>query len=301
MPGTPPETTPSPSAPRRASAPVGSPPAAAPRGRSTPVLVPQEALTGQPDVPLNRSVTVVGTTDTCRLRLNSRTVSRHHAVFLVDGGTVVVADLASRTGVLVNAKPVHEAELKSGDRVQIGKFSFRFRSADVPAKTAPTPLAAPASAVVTGLLAIPLPGRIALVGRRETSDVALIGDPAVSAAHAAMFHAGGQWYVRDLGSRTGTTVNCQPVVQQAIGFGDRIGVGAATIQFEPAAAVSGHASLAGLSVVGPSDSGPIPLSLDDDDDDLSVTPIPLVPIGVSLADATPGRRHRDGDGAGRRG
>ncbi len=278
------------------SSPNGTPaPADAPRRRAVranPVLVPQEALTGQPDVPLSRAVTVVGSAETCRLALQSRTVSRHHAVFLVDHGTTVVADLASRTGVLVNAKPVHEAELKPGDRVQIGKFVFRYRSADVPPTDPPPPPAPAAAAVVTGLLSIPLPGRLALIGRRETSDVALIGDAGVSAAHAALFHAGGQWYVRDLGSRTGTTVNGKPIVQQAVHFGDRIGVGAATIQFEPAAAVVGHAPLAAglaLSDSGPlapplpTEDAPLPLVLEDEPADAA----PGMPLGVVTAGAVP--------------
>ncbi len=251
------------------------------------MLVPQEALAGQPDIPLNRSVTTVGSSETCRLVLQSRTISRHHAVFLVDGATVFVADLASRTGVLVNGKPVHEAELNAGDRVQIGKFTFRFRNADGPPAD-PTPAAPAASAVITGLLAVPLHGRIALVGRRETSDVALVGDSGVSAAHAALFHAGGQWYVRDLGSRTGTAVNGQPIVQQAIHFGDRIGVGAATIQFESAVAVPGHAAVDVAPTIGleapdplPTEVAPVPLPLDADD--LSAPAPPSMPFGLVAA------------------
>ena len=282
MPATPPTSA---TNSRRTAAPATG-------GRATPVLVPQEALAGQPDIPLNRAVTTVGSSETCRLVLQSRTISRHHAVFLVDGGTVFVADLASRTGVLVNGKPVREAELNAGDRVQVGKFVFRFRSADGPAPDA-GPVAPAASAVVTGLLAIPLHGRIALVGRRETSDVALVGDNAVSAAHAALFHAGGQWYVRDLGSRTGTSVNGQAIIQQAIHFGDRIGVGAATIQFESAVAVPGHAAvdashpLASTAAAEapaplPTELAPLPLGTEDVADVSSTEP-PSMPFGLVAA------------------
>ncbi len=249
----------------RGSAGTGGPsrvPAAA--GRPTPVLVPQDVLAGQPAVPLDRSVTTVGSSDTCRLTLTSRTISRSHAVFLVDDGQTFVADLASRTGVLVNGRLVREAELKTGDKVQIGKFAFRYRPADAAPPAVPHGPAPAAAAVVAGLLAVPLAGRVAMIGRRETSDVALVGDSAVSAAHAALFHAGGQWYVRDLGSRTGTTVNGQPVVQQPVHFGDRIGVGAATIQFEPAVAVPGHATVTpDLAPPRPTDAAAFDAGLDD--------------------------------------
>jgi pSer/pThr/pTyr-binding forkhead associated (FHA) protein len=258
------------------------------------VLVPQGALAGQPDIPLKRAVTTVGSSETCRLVLQSRTISRNHAVFLVDGPSTYLADLASRTGVLVNGKPIREVELKAGDRIQVGKFVFRYRSADGLAPD-PAPAAPAVAAVVAGLLSVPLPGRVALIGRKETSDVALVGDSAVSAAHAALFHAGGQWYVRDLGSRTGTTVNGDSVIQQAVNVGDRIGVGAATIQFEPVAAVAGHATVDLTPTVGltppaplPTPAGSIPLSVDFDADEpvadaTSASAAPSVPFGVVAA------------------
>jgi pSer/pThr/pTyr-binding forkhead associated (FHA) protein len=207
-----------------------------PGGRTTPVLVPQGALAGQPDVPLDRPVTTVGSNENARLHLVSRTVSKGHAIFVNSGGTTYVADMASRTGVLVNGKLVRDSELKTGDRVQIGKFVFRYRS---PANTAPAvaPAASPAAAViVVGSPAVPAKGRTVIIGRRETSDIAIPGDAGVSAAHAVIFQMDGRWYMRDLGSRTGTKVNDSPVHQQELKFGDRIVIGSTNILFQPGAA-----------------------------------------------------------------
>src|SRR3954454_15206353 len=96
--------------------------------RTTPVLVPQGDFAGKPDLPLDRPVTTVGSRHTNRLHLLSRSVSKAHALFVHSNGTTYVSDLASRAGVIVNGKAVRQAELKTGDRVQIGKFLFRFRA-----------------------------------------------------------------------------------------------------------------------------------------------------------------------------
>ncbi len=199
------------------------------------MLVPQAALAGQPDVPLDRPVTTVGSNDTARLHLVSRTVSKGHAIFVNSGGVTYVADLASRTGVLVNGKSIRDVDLKTGDRVQIGKFVFRYRS---PANLSPPPPASvpPAAAViVVGSPAKAIEGRVFQIGRRETSDICFPTDAAVSAGHAVIFEMDGKWYLRDLGSRTGTTVNGKAIHQHGLNFGDRINIGSSTILFQPGA------------------------------------------------------------------
>src|SRR4051794_5952458 len=107
---------------------ANSPEKPTPGSRATPVLVPQGEFAGKPDLPLDRPVTTVGSRHTCRIHLLSRSVSKAHALFVNSGGTIYVTDLASRAGVQVNGKPVKQAELKTGDRVQIGKFLFRYRA-----------------------------------------------------------------------------------------------------------------------------------------------------------------------------
>jgi pSer/pThr/pTyr-binding forkhead associated (FHA) protein len=207
-----------------------------PGGRTTPVLVPQAALAGQPDIPLDRPVTTVGSNDNARLHLVSRTVSKGHAIFVNSGGVTYVADLASRTGVIVNGKLIKDLDLKTGDRVQIGKFVFRYRS---PANLAPPPPAVmpPAAAViVVGSPAKSVDGRVFQIGRKENCDISFPLDAAVSAGHAVIFEMDGRWYLRDLGSRTGTVVNGKPIHQQVLNFGDRIVIGSSTILFQPGAA-----------------------------------------------------------------
>lgn len=73
---------------------------------------------------------------------------------------------------------------------------------------------------------------ITSLGRAPTNTVALADDTA-SLEHALVTLRGGQWWLEDLGSRNGTTVNGtkidQPVVVSA---GDVIGIGRARLMLE---------------------------------------------------------------------
>lgn len=54
--------------------------------------------------------------------LEDVTVSRHHAVFLVDGEGLTVTDLKSTNGTYVNGRRHETAALAPGDEVMLGKF-----------------------------------------------------------------------------------------------------------------------------------------------------------------------------------
>ena len=54
--------------------------------------------------------------------LGDVTVSRRHAEFTLEEGTLRVRDLGSTNGIYVNMVPVDDATLSPGDEVIIGKF-----------------------------------------------------------------------------------------------------------------------------------------------------------------------------------
>ena len=54
-------------------------------------------------------------------------VSREHTEIRLTAEGVVVADLGSRNGTLVNGWPIDEAVLQDGDEIQIGSYTFLFR------------------------------------------------------------------------------------------------------------------------------------------------------------------------------
>ena len=110
---------------------------------------------GKPEgkvIPLVGSSFKIGRGETCHLRPNSEQVSREHAEFSISNNTVIVRDLGSRNGTLVNGKALTaECLLKDRDLVQVGPLTFAVSISDVPAqavKAAPV-ATAPVAAVPT--------------------------------------------------------------------------------------------------------------------------------------------------------
>jgi pSer/pThr/pTyr-binding forkhead associated (FHA) protein len=58
--------------------------------------------------------------------LDDVTVSRKHATFRREGDVFLVRDVGSLNGTYVNRERIDEAELKTRDEVQIGKFRLVF-------------------------------------------------------------------------------------------------------------------------------------------------------------------------------
>lgn len=69
---------------------------------------------------------VIGRGSKCGLRLDSRYVSRHHAVLMVTADEVVVVDLRSTNRTLVNGKVITNQPLEHGDLLAIGNFRLRY-------------------------------------------------------------------------------------------------------------------------------------------------------------------------------
>jgi pSer/pThr/pTyr-binding forkhead associated (FHA) protein len=65
------------------------------------------------------------------LRLHDRMASRHHARISADGKTVVLEDLGSTNGTLVNNEEVRSlAVLTAGDLIQVGLSMLELRTLD---------------------------------------------------------------------------------------------------------------------------------------------------------------------------
>jgi FHA domain len=106
---------------------------------------------GKPEgkvIPLVGPKFKIGRGETCHLRPISEQISREHAEFTIDTGAVVVRDLGSRNGTLVNGKALTDAcQLKDRDLVQVGPLTFAVSIVDPPVAAvaaAPKPAAAPA-------------------------------------------------------------------------------------------------------------------------------------------------------------
>ncbi len=110
---------------------------------------------GKPEgkvIPLSGPKFKIGRGETCHLRPNSEQVSREHAEFTIESNAVIVRDLGSRNGTLVNGKALttEACKLKDRDLVQVGPLTFAVSIQDAPkpatAKPATAPAAPPAAA-----------------------------------------------------------------------------------------------------------------------------------------------------------
>jgi hypothetical protein len=70
------------------------------------------------------------------------------------------------------------------------------------------------------------------IGRAESSDIAMFGDPAVELTHAVLMHHGAEYSVEDAGSKTGTFVNDRRISERTVlHSGDLIRVGQNVMRF----------------------------------------------------------------------
>jgi two-component system, cell cycle response regulator len=73
---------------------------------------------------------VVGRATSAQLRLNDDGISRRHCRVLSIGGRVIIEDLGSANGTVVNGEMIQHQELKEGDKVRLGantmlKFTYQ--------------------------------------------------------------------------------------------------------------------------------------------------------------------------------
>jgi len=71
--------------------------------------------------------TRIGRAPGCELQVDSSSVSRHHALVLTNSRDVIIEDLHSTNGVLVNGRKVTRQLLTDGDILIIGEAQFRLR------------------------------------------------------------------------------------------------------------------------------------------------------------------------------
>jgi pSer/pThr/pTyr-binding forkhead associated (FHA) protein len=76
--------------------------------------------------PLERTQTTIGRTPDCDIFLDDVTVSRRHAIVAKGAARFTLQDLGSLNGTFLNRHRIEQAELESGDEVQIGKYRLIF-------------------------------------------------------------------------------------------------------------------------------------------------------------------------------
>jgi serine/threonine protein kinase len=71
--------------------------------------------------------TVLGRSSDCDIVVKAAEVSKRHCQVIVDGTRVLIEDLDSANGVLVNGEEVSRANLRDGDEVDVGGYVFQVR------------------------------------------------------------------------------------------------------------------------------------------------------------------------------
>lgn len=79
-------------------------------------------------VPLEKNKTVFGRQKSCDCSIVHPTVSREHFTIERTGGKFFLVDQQSGNGTFANGARVSWIELRDGDRIQAGPFSFMFKS-----------------------------------------------------------------------------------------------------------------------------------------------------------------------------
>lgn len=81
---------------------------------------------------LPSSVTFIGRRQDCDFCIPLNCVSRRHCEINMDNGNVMIRDLKSRNGTLINGRPIEEARLNPGDILKIGPVELVLQVNDNP-------------------------------------------------------------------------------------------------------------------------------------------------------------------------
>jgi pSer/pThr/pTyr-binding forkhead associated (FHA) protein len=96
----------------------------------TPMVARLRMLEGRPEtesVSIEEGTSIlIGRSVSCSVRLDDASVSRYHCVVTLRDGRLLIHDLASRYGTLVNNQAINimHKSLHHGDRISIGSAVF---------------------------------------------------------------------------------------------------------------------------------------------------------------------------------
>lgn len=92
-------------------------------------LTPTVVLPDGRRVPVDHDPFVIGRLPECAVVLQDPNVSRRHAEIRTRPDAIVVVDLGSTNGTLVNGSPVQESPLVDGDQITVGETVLRYELA----------------------------------------------------------------------------------------------------------------------------------------------------------------------------
>ncbi|MDE2306229.1 MAG: FHA domain-containing protein [Gammaproteobacteria bacterium] len=74
----------------------------------------------------------IGRADTCEVCIDSPSISRYHAIVLIDAEGALIEDLRSTNGILLNGRKIERHRLHDGDLLTLGEIKFRISNPPPP-------------------------------------------------------------------------------------------------------------------------------------------------------------------------
>ncbi len=205
-----------------------------------PATAPQVRITagagtaGQKTWNLRRPVTLVGSRRPAHIVLHDRAISSAHCVIVNTGTEILLKDLHTSGGTLLNKEPIDITTLSDGDVIVVGSVKIQV-AIQTPESAADDSACGLAYADPTKMT-LPVDVRllhtethwliedaVALIGRHDDSAVRLDQED-VARRHAILFRFGKELAVYDLGGKNGIYVNGQCCAITPLVHGDCITV-----------------------------------------------------------------------------
>lgn len=185
-----------------------------------------------------RIVTLLGSRAGCKLNLMHPRVAPVHAAIINSGAELILRDLISPQGTLLNGLPCEHEPLRDGDVLTVGPWEFRLRlhnrprrrdDADLhPISLDPAPDSVLLEHTQSGRLLQPRRD-VSVIGRRPGCDI-VINDPAVSRCHALLFRYMDQPVVFDVSTTEMTTVEGVPTGFKQLSDQNELSIGATSFR-----------------------------------------------------------------------
>lgn len=105
-------------------------------------LIRNDSRAKPQEFPLEEFPVLIGRSPEADIQLDDQWVSRFHCAIDECGGTLVIRDLGSQNGTLVNDSSIRETQLLPGDQFIVGLAAFRVEYEP----SAPSPLSRAADA-----------------------------------------------------------------------------------------------------------------------------------------------------------
>jgi pSer/pThr/pTyr-binding forkhead associated (FHA) protein len=160
--------------------------------------------------PLKNPAMIIGRDKSADIHLDNRALSRNHARLEKKGAAIWIADLESQNGTHVNGKKITEPQLlHNEDLVEVGRYRISVEGVEEASPDQPViKLAGPEGEHRFLMMDDEL-----VIGRSPSSDIA-IAHKSISRKHVRITNKQGQFFIEDLGSQNGTTLNGQQLTEQ---------------------------------------------------------------------------------------